>query len=480
MSVQNNAPPTPPIDHQSPLFVPENDSRNATTHQTTTVTQPTTSRQAPPPQRTEPVSPAAGYLAEDINDLLLNADDILDTRVRNEDKAWEAWAKQAPEHTGREWKSFWENLVRPLFEEQEDNQRRIKIYNKHWLKWYQDNLSASADAWLDYYNANVKPLYDVSEEETAGTPTKRNGGPQVKPRISDASIEQKPAPSKRSFTASQTESGEHQSPMEPPNKRLRSDGPAGTEEAPVDASVGAEQGEEDAAMREFLHISEDERDQSQSPSKKRSRGAQKKRLAQDTQAIVDESQDIDFDVPEPEEGSQTDPLGAELAAQSSIAVYNEDEDDAALAFDMPSPGDGAAEDGDEWESAQPDGYITAPESQTQRPLSASPSKTPYLSLAARVGMLGIRDLMTAGYDGGMIHQAATSTSADPRLFKRVLNALMQTGKIPEGIRGVWTEKDDLMVEGTDARRLKALEEKHGSDGLHSIEGRLNFLSEWRA
>jgi telomeric repeat-binding factor 2-interacting protein 1 len=44
------------------------------------------------------------------------------------------------------------------------------------------------------------------------------------------------------------------------------------------------------------------------------------------------------------------------------------------------------------------------------------------------------------------------------------------------VEGIWSEEEDKMLEGGNARALRKLEEKHG---WKECEERLKFLEDWR-
>jgi telomeric repeat-binding factor 2-interacting protein 1 len=52
---------------------------------------------------------------------------------------------------------------------------------------------------------------------------------------------------------------------------------------------------------------------------------------------------------------------------------------------------------------------------------------------------------------------------DPNLADKVLEYLVAGKGIPTDMRGVWTAEDDARLEGTDARAVDRIHEKHGRD-----------------
>ncbi|PWY78282.1 hypothetical protein BO70DRAFT_317087 [Aspergillus heteromorphus CBS 117.55] len=72
-----------------------------------------------------------------------------------------------------------------------------------------------------------------------------------------------------------------------------------------------------------------------------------------------------------------------------------------------------------------------------------------------------------------IVEALKCTSMDPDVADKVLACLAAGKGIPDDLPGVWTPEDDKVVEGTDARAIKLVIEKHGSDAYNA---RWEYLS----
>lgn len=539
VAVQNTGPPTPPVDrpdqdqtadNEDLYEAPEPPSRPPMT----TAQARRAQRDTAQPERPSKVLKAPGFTAVDLHDLLANADDVLDTRVRHEAKAWEEWSKLMAENapkdaykfSGEEWKKFWVEVVRPLYAEHEDDDRRIKIYNTSWLAWTDINKEATADDWLDYYDLVVRPLFDVEDQDLGATPAKkgssqifgaRGGSPDGKEDNAVVDDVTNSASKKRDLPLERTEDD----PRSPDStrKRIRLQQERIIEHIPG-FTTGEDEPDVDAALRAYVNISDDEADHEQVETDRQSKAYQqqqpsthvplsspplvaaenndKGRAFQDTQAIMAESQFIDFDVPEPEGGfdsallypdlaghealtaSQADPLGSELAAQATAAAEAEDAEAAGPSLERPDANRSEPVERGGQESAPDNGYVTTPETQTSATPVLTTAEAEYPSLAERATMLNIQALADSGRDTTMIWEAATRTSADPKLFRIVLRSLENGRGVPKRTKGVWTVEDDEIVEGTDARKLQALEAKHGTSGLHSIEGRLGFLREWRS
>ncbi|KAL8715933.1 MAG: hypothetical protein Q9220_000600 [cf. Caloplaca sp. 1 TL-2023] len=118
------------------------------------------------------------------------------------------------------------------------------------------------------------------------------------------------------------------------------------------------------------------------------------------------------------------------------------------------------------------------------PPSSSPSPPPSPDPATEVNNF-LSHHLRAGHDEDSILLALRATSMlDPELAVRVLE-WMQTqkqeqgggeGLLPRDWKGVWTKDDDEALESMDARKVKAVEEKHGREG---VKGRWEFWREWR-
>lgn len=70
-----------------------------------------------------------------------------------------------------------------------------------------------------------------------------------------------------------------------------------------------------------------------------------------------------------------------------------------------------------------------------------------------------------GYTTPSILYALQQTNANFGLADVVLRSLRATGSVPTGVRGVWTDEDDEVMRGGDARAMKALEVLHGEEGF---------------
>ncbi|KAF2837662.1 hypothetical protein M501DRAFT_1018038 [Patellaria atrata CBS 101060] len=91
----------------------------------------------------------------------------------------------------------------------------------------------------------------------------------------------------------------------------------------------------------------------------------------------------------------------------------------------------------------------------------------------------INHLIGAGFTETQITTALHCTSANPHLAIVAARNLKEYGYLPENMRGVWTERDDADLEGSDAGAIQRLNKKHRWKGPGGIEGRMEFLDMWR-
>ena len=89
----------------------------------------------------------------------------------------------------------------------------------------------------------------------------------------------------------------------------------------------------------------------------------------------------------------------------------------------------------------------------------------------------IKKQLKKGYPLDHVRLAMTATTMDFYLATSVLRYLRKTGGIPSDTPGVWTPADDANLTARDARKILALQDKHGNEGL---DKRHEFLSTYRA
>ncbi|KAL2354873.1 TRF2-interacting telomeric protein/Rap1 C terminal domain-containing protein [Cryomyces antarcticus] len=175
-----------------------------------------------------------------------------------------------------------------------------------------------------------------------------------------------------------------------------------------------------------------------SPQRSPVRSTQRNGRRQHTQAILDiETQDPDFSVPEP--GSGFSPSPQPRSADEPAAAAAEDEE------------------------ALFDEYFAA--------LLAAGHAEDDISHAIRA----------TSWNPDLVPLVLRHVEAEKRKNKRRRNrrsSLVELEQdLPQDMPGVWTERDDADLEGTDARAVKRVTEKHG---VEAMQRRWLFLETWRA
>jgi hypothetical protein len=71
--------------------------------------------------------------------------------------------------------------------------------------------------------------------------------------------------------------------------------------------------------------------------------------------------------------------------------------------------------------------------------------------------------------------ALKAGSYDPAVADIVLQYLLRHGRVQKDIMGIWTESDDECLQARDARKIGAMERKHGSAGVNARFQLLDFM-----
>ncbi|KAI9672969.1 MAG: hypothetical protein M1817_003133 [Caeruleum heppii] len=159
----------------------------------------------------------------------------------------------------------------------------------------------------------------------------------------------------------------------------------------------------------------------------------------DTQALLDgHTQILDFEVPEPEGGwdEEEEPLPLPEEIQSSLPPVAEETSPEHRRSPVPDTDDDSVELND-W----------------------------------------IDSLIARGCHEDDVLLALKCTSMTIPLAQVVLIALTKGEEVPHNVPGVWTQKDDEVLRGNDARAIKAMEEKHGG---RAFAERVKFLENYLA
>lgn len=197
-----------------------------------------------------------------------------------------------------------------------------------------------------------------------------------------------------------------------------------------------------------------------------------------TQAVFqDPTQYINLDLASPEDGWSDDDEDENSTASSPPLPTHPPEpinpDTQTLlesktqvpTFSIPSPDIG-------WEESL---FLpSSPPAHDPSPHSASPAPAP-AEITAHLDAW-IDACIADGHAADNIQLALKCTCMDAHLAETVLESLQQGDGVPEGVRGVWTERDDEALEGTDARAVEAVGKKHGAEGVGL---RWEFLRVWR-
>lgn len=191
----------------------------------------------------------------------------------------------------------------------------------------------------------------------------------------------------------------------------------------------------------------------------------------ETQAIVDaDSQPMDFGMPLPNDSDEedddlpTDPLRAPPEPAPPVQKSKTGK--------APSP----ADDTPRQKPRQSTGsrrstYTTqrAKQSLTSRAAKPQPEEPEDLETF-------LYRLTSRGYARANIVDALRRTSMRSKLAEIVLIEEKRGNKVTD-IPGVWTKEEDDILTGSDARKLKQLEKKHGWD---EFQARVEFLQQWEA
>ncbi|KAL8686501.1 MAG: hypothetical protein Q9218_007061, partial [Villophora microphyllina] len=79
------------------------------------------------------------------------------------------------------------------------------------------------------------------------------------------------------------------------------------------------------------------------------------------------------------------------------------------------------------------------------------------------------DHLALGYDEDSILLVLKCTNMDPRVSSEALEFMVKNGgNVPADMKGFWTTEDDKDLECGDARRVKRVEAKHGTQGMETL------------
>lgn len=190
--------------------------------------------------------------------------------------------------------------------------------------------------------------------------------------------------------------------------------------------------------------------------------------------IREPTQQIDLRIASPEEDWNDEDLGAEASSDSDSTVLGArsqrtavQETQAILRDKTPALDFEVADPEGGWEHVIPSSPPPIPSSpRAESEVSDIDAQTESWINAHAVGGVSI-DLVI------MILKAASMNTS---LAAKVLKSMEGTEEIPRKTRGVWTESDDEDLGSTDARKIQRLESKHGKDCLTARWEFLNFYA----
>ncbi len=182
---------------------------------------------------------------------------------------------------------------------------------------------------------------------------------------------------------------------------------------------------------------------------------------------------IHEDVSEQEEQQEFETAAAEQTARKATmpdtqALFAGPTQNRECSFDLrlPEPEGG-------WDAVEEDlGNGNAEAEAIDVPASpiSSTASTLELDLDAWVALR-----VAEGRDMDLLLTAAAATNMHKKLADTVYESLDSAKRIPKDTKGVWTEEDDKVLMGTDAREIKRVEDKHGQ---RSVDERWECLGVW--
>ncbi|KAF1981550.1 hypothetical protein K402DRAFT_408339 [Aulographum hederae CBS 113979] len=375
----------------------------------------------------------ADFDDEDFHDLIASAEDILVMPLANFDAAWRQWAgRDARPISAKKWEQFFRDEARPIYDELNRYRGWQPIYTKAWEAWDETHIERGPwQDWAEYIKTDIIP---VLERSRVSNGSKNKRALQDRPTASFEGVEE-PASSKRRRVETQPRQAQEVS------SKLAS---------PVGTSNGAVNGN---SVKARSHAALDTHE-----------------------TIAEDSQDVDVDVPEPEDGPEADveeddeEVGEGSVEEEPEAVphigdlqeIDKDGNEADISSELGRRQDVGDSNGMEEPEDLTNGEETEEQSQSDR-----------LTLMDEVEAL-IKD----GYKADHVIAAVKATSANMKLAIKVLDILEEQGHLPDDRRGVWTDRDDEALKAGTKMGLRRLAEKHGREGPAGIEGRREFWKSW--
>ncbi|MCJ1430782.1 hypothetical protein MMC27_000132 [Xylographa pallens] len=485
--VPANAPPTPPTD------------------------QPEGITNKMPRITAMPVTTA--FTAEDGKALLTVAESIGNILPENDEEAWQTWADNYPHHSAHEWRNFWKANIRPIHLKQ---QKVIKAAKQKQAESVVDGNATNKT--LEHKNvtlqtsremvstenlplserpstpvlskhrgsreATVDPLDENSIDSTTGadltivsksSKRKRDDLVQEAPRSSPPNLQQSPYSKRRRSetgpsipkeipsTPERSSLSIRRHPLTPvPYNIIKLE-----EESDIESAAENESGDYDEVPEQPASQSLSEPEQA---------------LAEMRDVFKDPRRLMDFEIPALEGGWDENDFQADPYDELEIAETNNRREDTqailqgqtpAFDFSVPEPDEG-------W-----DLLMQPPPSSPPIPVDEAgyyANNEGSEELMDEEEMIAILEKwldtrMESGVDAEILGLALKSTNNDPELADIVLESLERNEGVPTDIRGIWTEEDDECLDAVDARKINAMIEKHGQEGL---DRRYEFLRKYNA
>ncbi|MCJ1387555.1 hypothetical protein MMC18_000398 [Xylographa bjoerkii] len=486
--VPANAPPTPPTD------------------------QPRSVTKGTPKAAAQPVVTA--FTSEDAQALLTVAESIGNILPENEVEAWQTWAENYPHHSAHEWRNFWKANIRPLHlkkqkalkaaEPREPESVTNGKANNTTLE--HQNVSREADGEtaptgilpllerpktpvLSKHRGSCEATVDSLAEDRVEPAAEEDitiirRSPKRKqedlveefPQSSPPNLERNPYTKRRRVEVAPSRQKEIPSTPERSPLSIRRHPPT-----PVQYNViNLEEDESDVELAEEEEDGEYDDLPDQQVSQSLSEPEQA--LAEMRDVFRDPRRLKDFIIPRPEGDWDEEDLQAQLDDEIEVAetITRREDTQAILQGQTPAFDFSVPEPEEDW-----DLLMQPPPSS---PPVAANEAGDYIKDELPEELMDEEEMITilekwldtrieSGIDAEILGVALKSTNNDPELADIVLESLNMDEGIPVDIRGIWTEEDDECLEAVDARKINAMIEKHGQEGL---DKRYDFLRKYNA
>ena len=205
-------------------------------------------------------------------------------------------------------------------------------------------------------------------------------------------------------------------------------------------------------------------------------------------------EDLDLEIPAPEGG--WDPLDGEDSEEDDRYddeeedTYDDEAEDDQVSTPKTSTVHRTAADTQALFQAQtlpsdldvpepPQGWDTMDEPASSPPMLPGKPQPVVLDQAAVNAILDrwIDDHVEEKIAMETLEIALKCANLDPDLADKALESLLRNGTIPDGVRGIWTAKDDACLVAVDARDIDRVTRKHGQE---AFDKRYEFLRNYEA